>query len=167
MSGLIRILFAGLSEYVDDGPPLLTPVLPPEPAAAFACDDVRLVCVKIAGFNAWVNQDFVLTFQRLADYIRLANIATRIERVDSFCCRLMRWSSNWSYHSYGQAIDFNPDLFPAKEAAVGDPARYEIPAWYRSLVDYAKGLGFVWGGDWQAYYDPMHLQIGVRWPRNS
>lgn len=167
MSGLFRGFgIKGLFEF--DGEqevPVVEPVEPKEPSA-FECKDFNLIMVKIAGFPAWINADYEIRFKQLADYIRLGLLAQHIVRVDSFNCRKMRWSDSWSYHSFGQAIDINPDEFPAVNARIGDPARISIPAWYRQIIGYAKSIGFVWGGDWKTVYDPMHLQIGNTWHRN-
>jgi len=62
-----------------------------------------------------------------------------------------------SHHSYGVAIDINPDANPAVYWGYApDPSSpYYINA---AIVQIWKRHGFYWGGDWStAYFDPMHF----------
>lgn len=69
-----------------------------------------------------------------------------------------------SYHSYGIAIDVNPDDNHATswpphnapwEAAWLAQWPKSVP---RGVVEAFKSCGFAWGGDWSGYCDPMHFE---------
>jgi len=57
-----------------------------------------------------------------------------------------------SYHLVGQALDFVP-IVDGKEDWNG----YNTPRIQKAL-EYAKKLGFTWGGDWKGFVDSPHLQ---------
>ncbi|MFD0768885.1 M15 family metallopeptidase [Bacillus sp. CGMCC 1.60114] len=58
-----------------------------------------------------------------------------------------------SYHLVGQALDFVPITSTGKEDWNG----YWKQPWY-SAIQYAKQIGFEWGGDWKGFCDSPHLQ---------
>lgn len=129
--------------------------------AATYCSDFDKVTLNFAGHTITVNRAYREKFIALATFIDInPEIRNHVSRVDSFACRTIgNTSSTWSYHSYGQAIDINPEDFPAGSN------RYTLPNWYTTLLSIARTLGFRAGADWQSYYDPMHLEIGNRLPR--
>ncbi|RSL34796.1 M15 family peptidase [Salibacterium salarium] len=64
-----------------------------------------------------------------------------------------------SYHNYGLAIDF------ALERSNGEitwdttyDGNQNGQSDWEETVDIAKDLGFEWGGDWDHFEDPVHLQ---------
>lgn len=57
-----------------------------------------------------------------------------------------------SYHLVGQALDF----VPARGANVSWE-EYNRPDIQKAL-NYAKSIGFEWGGDWKGFVDTPHLQ---------
>lgn len=76
-----------------------------------------------------------------------------------------------SYHSYGIAIDVNPNMNSAHEFAAGTTPTPWSPRWLtrwpngcpKAVVDAFKSCGFSWGGDWHGYCDPMHFEwVGAR-----
>jgi LysM repeat protein len=67
-----------------------------------------------------------------------------------FNFRSKRTSGKLSTHSWGIAIDLNPET-----NAMG--MRGDM---YLGIVGVFKGFGFAWGGDWSGYSkDPMHFQF--------
>lgn len=58
-----------------------------------------------------------------------------------------------SYHLVGQALDFVP------VDKKGNPLwnGYDLPK-VKKAIQYAKQLGFTWGGDWKGFVDKPHLQ---------
>lgn len=125
------------------------------------CRDFEKVTLQFAGKTITVNRQYAAQFTALDTWIKINNMEQYVTRVDSFACRHIRGGRSWSYHSYGQAIDINPDDFPMRTE------RYTLPQWYTTLIDIAKTIGFRSGRDWQSIYDPMHLEIGTRLPRGT
>lgn len=58
-----------------------------------------------------------------------------------------------SYHLVGQALDFVPINSNGKEDWDG----YWKKPW-SNAIQYAKQIGFEWGGDWKGFCDSPHLQ---------
>lgn len=71
-----------------------------------------------------------------------------------------------SYHSYGIAIDVNPDDNKAIRFATGKTPRPWSEAWMKlwptgvsqGVVAAFESCGFSWGGRWKGYCDPMHME---------
>lgn len=125
------------------------------------CQDFTKCSIVIAGHPATVNAAYRDKFELLDFWLGLNNLDQHITRVDSFACRLIRNGNSWSYHSYGQAIDINPEDFPMSQN------RYALPQWYQAVLDIARGIGFTCGADWNTIFDPMHLQIGTKIDRKD
>jgi hypothetical protein len=70
-----------------------------------------------------------------------------------YSCRAVAGTNSPSNHSWGTAIDVNAQDNPRRQ-----DRRFQsnLP---RRVVDFWKGVGFRWGGDWQ-WPDPMHFD----WP---
>ena len=58
-----------------------------------------------------------------------------------------------SYHLVGQALDFVPVDKQGNALWNG----YDLPH-IKKAIQYAKQLGFTWGGDWKGFVDKPHLQ---------
>lgn len=66
-----------------------------------------------------------------------------------------------SMHNYGLAIDFallTPDGKKAVWDTYSDFDKDGMPDW-SEVVEEAKKLGFVWGGDWKSFVDKPHLEM--------
>lgn len=55
-----------------------------------------------------------------------------------------------SNHSWGLAVDINPDKNPMTSRLITDMPKWMVDAW--------KDLGFGWGGDWRSRPDAMHYE---------
>jgi D-alanyl-D-alanine carboxypeptidase-like protein len=67
-----------------------------------------------------------------------------------FSFRPQRNGTKLSTHSWGIAIDLNPESNPQGSAGKMNPA----------IVSIFRNAGFTWGGDWQGRTrDPMHFQF--------
>jgi len=115
--------------------------------------------------------------KKVAPHMRLAlelcdrfGVIDEIYRIGVFNYRHMRHDKNrpLSYHAYGIACDIN-----AKENYAWSPRGKDktikpfTAAWRRK---YPRGLsevavlcfkkaGFMWGGDWPSFRDPMHFEL--------
>lgn len=87
-----------------------------------------------------------------------------IKRVGCFAPRFQRGSSSLvSIHTFGAAIDLNPDQNPLIIPKPYNPAPvrgvdFDIPeAWINAF----RAQGFFWGGDFQRRFDAMHFQMAT------
>jgi len=78
----------------------------------------------------------------------------RIVSLACFAPRPKRVNGDLSTHSWGIAVDLNPDANPLSMDGV---LRYDIPAAW--IAEFER-RGWVWGGRWQKP-DAMHLQFAV------
>lgn len=60
-----------------------------------------------------------------------------------------------SYHLVGQALDFVP--VDASGNCLWSASSYSDPK-IQDIIQYAKSIGFFWGGDWTSFKDMPHLQ---------
>lgn len=70
-----------------------------------------------------------------------------------YACRQIAGTNSPSNHSWGTAIDINAPSNPRRKR--GLPMVTNIP---RAIVNFWKGQGFRWGGDF-SWPDPMHFEF--------
>ena len=63
-----------------------------------------------------------------------------------------------SYHLVGQALDF----VPVVDSKGGVDWNGYGGAAIQRAIEYAKSLGFTWGGDWTSFVDQPHLQYDYK-----
>lgn len=65
-----------------------------------------------------------------------------------------------SYHLVGQALDF----VPIQSNGTEDWNGYNKEPWASAIryANYAKQIGFEWGGDWKGFVDSPHLQYNYK-----
>lgn len=81
-----------------------------------------------------------------------------ITKIGCFAPRAKRSNSDLSLHSWGVAVDINPDTNPPlriRTAADLERRKRDIPD---EWVEAFKSIGWTWGGDFRSFYDPMHFQ---------
>lgn len=61
-----------------------------------------------------------------------------------------------SPHSWGIAIDINPQANPYSKDANGGKLTTDLPP---NISEIAAKHGLVWGGDWKSLKDPMHFEL--------
>ena len=62
-----------------------------------------------------------------------------------------------SYHLVGQALDFVP-VNEKGDTLWGEFGRSDV----KKSIEFAKQLGFEWGGDWDRFIDKPHLQYNYK-----
>lgn len=79
------------------------------------------------------------------------------KKVASWVPRHMRWdkSRSLSRHSWGIAFDIDWHL---NGVGMSDTPLHRHPRW----VNVFKDAGWMWGGDWRSYPDPMHFERTAR-----
>jgi len=81
----------------------------------------------------------------------------------TYVCRGVRGGSTASPHSWGIAIDINPNhhLRNGKEVLDKSNTNYNeaSPPSLVAISTYFTRMGFTWGGHWQNPKDPMHFEI--------
>lgn len=122
--------------------------------------------------SKWYFQCHKLVEPYMREGLRRAKLAAPsyvIERAASFVFRHMRYDPSMplSYHSWGIAIDIDPDRNFAKtfKPATATPAPWS-PAWNaiwpkglpQAFVEAMESVGFRWGGRWKGFCDPMHFE---------
>lgn len=122
--------------------------------------------------SKWYFQCHRLVEPYLREGLRRAQLAApdyKIERAASFVFRHQRYDASrpLSYHSWGIAIDIDADRNFAKtfSPAAKTPEPWS-PEWTKiwpkglpqAFIEAMESVGFVWGGRWKGFCDPMHLE---------
>lgn len=92
---------------------------------------------------------------------------------ESFSCRPVRGSSEYSQHAYGLAVDLNPFQNPYHKGDVVLPelaSAYLDRDWARPgmitpdepAVRAFAAIGWKWGGDWSSLKDYQHFSLNGR-----
>jgi hypothetical protein len=78
----------------------------------------------------------------------------RPQSIGGYSYRNIAGTNTRSLHSYGLAIDIDPQLNPVQHA--GGHMQTSFPPEIRRL---AAMYGLSWGGSWSSYKDPMHFSV--------
>ena len=109
--------------------------------------------VSKTGKAAYLNSKVVPRFQALVDWFE--SFGYQIRSLGGYNQRKIAGTDKWSTHSYGVAIDINPDKNPMVPSTT--PNWTDMPIKETSAT--AKALGLGWGGDWRNKKDAMHFSI--------
>jgi hypothetical protein len=167
------------------------PANPPQPRtttflnaawARYACSDKDMVTVQVLSTRTPVNPLTVDAWAALARALVATGYQAR--QTWSYTCRLIAGSSQRSLHSFGIALDIDPDLNPHLLNTVG-PVRFSSqPTLAGRIADVKAGRAetvftpqqvaaveairtvaglavFNWGGRWKSSHDSMHFQIDL------
>lgn len=109
----------------------------------------------------------------LREALRRCELVGCLDEITKMGCYVLRHQRHdakrpLSYHSWGIAVDINPEQNRAKRLLA--PVTPHCGAWRdlwpegvsQRLVDAFKSVGFSWGGDWQGFVDPMHFELVMR-----
>lgn len=117
--------------------------------ALFGRAGTNLTSYNFFGNEITVNVLIVPYLDRVQAEIQDKKINYSFDNVQSFNLRSKRGGGGRSLHSWGIALDINPDRNPQGDGS-------DIPT---GVVDIFKKHGFFWGGDWSGGdRDPMHFE---------
>lgn len=113
-----------------------------------------------------INKNLQADVQAIFNEIYESDEKFPIKSVGAYNFRKMAASSNLSHHSYGTAIDINPDenyMIKNDKIIAGtlyEPGKnkYSMAA-DGSVVKAFKKHGWIWGGDWKSSKDYMHFSF--------
>lgn len=150
------------------------------------CEGELIVNKKVAEdvtniFYELYKQKYAMTSIKLVDnYGEPADDTKSMEanNTSAFCYRRVTGSKNMSHHSFGSAIDINPQLNPYMD---GDRVAPENGAEYadrskdfRGKIDHSdaaykifKKYGWLWGGDWNGDKDYQHFYKDLGYNRKK
>ena len=162
------------------------------PGCPVAAAELRYLTMSFWGFdnqphtgemlvNASIAEDVTEVFGKLYA-ARFPIEAMRVTRADelnapptgdgnntgAFVCKTVEYSSSWSAHAYGLAIDLNPFCNPYRKGDLVLPelaSAYLDRSWQRPGMVYPGGVavraftsvGWTWGGTWTSPKDLMHF----------
>lgn len=115
----------------------------------FGRPGTNLTSYNFFGNEVTVNEKLVPYLDNIQKEIKAAGIDYDFSNVQTYNYRSKRGGGGTSLHSWGIALDINPDRNPQ-----GGPS--DLPG---KVIDIFKKNGFFWGGDWGGRdNDPMHFE---------
>lgn len=114
----------------------------------------NLTTYNLFGSQITVNARIVPFLDSVQKDVSAANTGYTFDNVQTYNYRSKRGGGGLSTHSWGIAIDINPDRNPYQLGNWGDP-QTDIPP---NIVDIFRQYGFQWGGDWAGQRDAMHFE---------
>ena len=123
-------------------------------SAFFGSPGSHLTGYDFFGNQITVNELLTPYLDEIQKEIKAANINYSFDNVQSFNLRSKRHGGGLSLHSWGIAIDINPDRNPYQRGNYGPP-QTDIPG---EVIEIFKKYGFFWGGDWPGERDAMHFE---------
>ncbi|HEX2923651.1 MAG TPA: M15 family metallopeptidase [Chloroflexota bacterium] len=120
--------------------------------------EAQLVTVYIQGWPIQVHEKAAPAFREVASRLESVNYTIQ-EPIQSYNWRDVRGHTVMSFHSFGIAVDINPETNP--ECGVTTYCRCyndmvtDMP---HEFVQAFRDSGFDWGGDWTGHPDPMHFE---------
>ena len=120
--------------------------------------EAQLVTVKLQGWPVRVHEKAAPAFMQAA--AKIENMSYRIvQPPESYNRRDVGGHVVLSMHSFGIAVDINPDANPScgitRECrCYNDLVTDMPPAFIQAFTD----SGFEWGGSWAEHPDPMHFE---------
>lgn len=122
-------------------------------SAFFGSPGAKVTQYNFFGNNITVHELLVPYLDSIQKEIKDAKINYGFANVTSFNPRPKRGGGGMSLHSWGIAIDINPDTNPY-QTTYGLP-QTDIPG---KVIEIFKKYGFFWGGDWPGERDLMHFE---------
>lgn len=117
------------------------------------CDPSQIATIPVAVFGhtgVQVQKNLIASVERISAKWEQMSPRYPVKVIEGYNCRTIANSNKISYHSYGMAIDINPDTNGQnKSGNKGDMPNSFITLW--------TSEGWGWGGNWKSSQDPMHF----------
>lgn len=114
----------------------------------------NLTSYNLFGHEISVHKYLPPFLDQIQKEVNAAKTGYNFVNVSSFNMRPKIWGGGQSLHSWGIAIDINPESNPYQQGNYGPP-QSDIPI---QIVNIFKKYGFAWGGDWPGERDSMHFE---------
>lgn len=121
----------------------------------------NLIKIDFLEHNVLIHKKEKSKFQAVNDIIKTLNLSYKFRIVQTYCNRQMRGSKLKSLHSWGIAVDINPDTngyYTGWEASEENRKNWkrDIPL---KVIQVFESNGFIWGGKWKTVKDFMHFEV--------
>lgn len=120
----------------------------------FGSPGSNMINYNLFGNELLINQIVAPYLDHIQKDVNDAKTGYNFTNVTSYNNRPKIWGGGKSLHSWGIAIDINPEQNPYQPGNYGPP-QTDIP---QKVIDIFKKYGFAWGGDWPGERDPMHFE---------
>ncbi|MCL5407726.1 MAG: M15 family metallopeptidase [Patescibacteria group bacterium] len=120
----------------------------------FGKPGANLVSYNLFGSDIMVHELLPPYLDHIQKEVNDAKTGYNFTNITSYNNRSKVGGGGKSLHSWGIAIDINPDSNPYQPGNYGPP-QSDIPI---QIVNIFKKYGFAWGGDWPGERDPMHFE---------
>lgn len=114
----------------------------------------NLVSYNLFGQEVTVNSLIVPYLDEAQKEINAAKTGYNFNTIYTYVNRSKIGGGGKSLHSWGIAIDINPETNPYQPDNYG-PVQTDMPT---QIIDIFRKYGFIWGGDWPGERDPMHFE---------
>ena len=120
----------------------------------FGKPGTNLVNYNLFGHDIMIHELVAPYLNHIQKEINDAKIGYNFTDISSYNNRSKIWGGGKSLHSWGIAIDINPETNPYQPGNYGPPTT-DIPP---QIIEIFKKYGFAWGGDWPGERDAMHFE---------
>lgn len=120
----------------------------------FGAPGTNLIAYNLFGHEISIHHLVAPYLDHIQKAVNEAKTGYNFTNVTSFNMRPKKGGGGRSLHSWGIAIDINPETNPYQSRNWGPPET-DIPG---PIIDIFKKYGFAWGGDWPGERDPMHFE---------
>lgn len=114
----------------------------------------NLVSYNLFGNEVSVNNIITPYLDNIQKEVIAAKTGYNFNNLTTYNYRAKIGGGGRSLHSWGIAIDINPESNPYQPGNYGPP-QTDIPP---QIIDIFKKYGFAWGGDWPGERDAMHFE---------
>ena len=120
----------------------------------FGAPGSNLVSYNLFGNEVTVNKILTSYLDEIQKEVVAAKTGYNFSRIEGYNMRSKIGGRGPSLHSWGIAIDINPEANPYQLGNYGPP-QTDLPG---PVIDIFKKYGFAWGGDWPGERDAMHFE---------